>query len=264
MRRPALLALALLAHGCFSTVGLPSVQSQLPPPTPGSFPHDTLNALVRTHVDSEGRVNYAALRQDLQPLLQYLDVVARFSPRTDPELFPTEADALTYWINGYNAYVLYAVASQPELQSVNDDKAKFFYFTKYRFGGEAHSLYAVENDIVRKNFEEPRIHFALNCASGGCPRLPQEAFQSDRLESQLARESTRFCADPSKVQLKDGVVLMSQIFEWYAKDFEADGGAIEFCRKWGRSDLPASAELRFIPYDWALNAQPAPSLSFRR
>ncbi|MBX2814283.1 MAG: DUF547 domain-containing protein [Myxococcales bacterium] len=249
-------ALMFSSIGCFSTARLPKIDAPLARPTPTTFPHQVLDDALAGLVDSEGRVDYKSLRQDQGALLRYLNAVARFSPKSHPGLFPGETDVLTYWINSYNAYVIYAVVTNPKLQSVHDNKAKFFYFTKYVFGGKAHSLYAVENNIIREEFKEPRIHFALNCASVGCPKLPPEAFDPLRLETQLARETKTFCADPTKVQIRDGSVFVSQIFEWYAKDFSEEGGAIAFCRKWGRDDLPTDAQLRYLPYDWSLNAQP--------
>ena len=84
--------------------------------------------------------------------------------------------------------MLYGVTQRPTLKSVIDEKEDFFYFTKYSLGGEGVNLYDLENSIVRKEFNEPRIHMALNCASGGCPELPPEAFTPEKLEEQLTRE----------------------------------------------------------------------------
>ena len=243
--------------GCFSTVAVNAPVGEKLAVTPGRFPHDVFDKVVKKVVNDRGRVDYKTLAQDRADLVLFLAAVADVSPHTHPELFPTEADKLTYWINAYNAYVLYAVIERPTMKSVNDDATNFFYFTKYKFGNEEISLYNLENEVVRKEFAEPRIHFALNCASGGCPELPPEAFTPDRLEDQLAREAREFCAHPEKVRVNGDKVEVSQIFEWYGDDFAASGGPIEFCKKWGRGDLPPAdqADLSFIPYDWTINAQ---------
>ena len=259
MRHTSLAVFAALAglavSGCFSTVQLPKFEGPGLPVERGGFPHHVFDRVLKASVDAQGRVDYRGLAADRGDLVRYLTAVQDVSPHANPELFPTKADALAYWINAYNAYVLFAVTERPQMKSVNDAPADFFYWTQYVFGGQAHSLYAVENDIVRDEFAEPRIHFALNCASAGCPRLPAEAFTPAALESQLARESQTFCADAKNVGVADNVIRVSQIFEWYAEDFE--DGPVAFCRRWGRSDLPAEATtVEFIPYDWTLTAQP--------
>ena len=154
--------------------------------------------------------------------------------------------------------MLYAVSEQPALRSVHDDKNNFFYFTEYELGGETMSLYHLENEVVRKEFKEPRIHFALNCASASCPQLPAEAFPPEKLQEQLDRESRAFCQRPDSFTYENGVAMASQIFEWYADDFA--GGAVPFCRAHGRDDVPENAPVEFIPYDWTLTAQPGRAL----
>jgi len=244
----------------FETVRIPPPAGPaLPLPTaenPSSFPHEALDRVLKRFVDEQGRVDYPALTADRTELERYMVALAQTSPDKDSAAFPTDADRLAYWINAYNATVLYAVTAQPALTSVGDNKYKFFALTRYVFGEAATSLYALENFIIRRRFDEPRIHFALNCASTGCPKLPAEAFMPNQLQNQLARETRAFCADPKKVRLHDGRIELSKIFEWYADDFEKDGGAVAFCQKWGRSDLPGDAEIQFVPYDWSLNVQP--------
>lgn len=266
MKKSALVlvpALALFAfvgvYGCFSTVQVPEPLGAKLTVEKGKFPHEVFDGVVKKHVDGQGRVDYVALAADRDDLVRYIGAIASVSPHSNPELFETKEEQLAYWINAYNAYVLFAVTERPRMVSVNDDKTDFFFFTEYRLGGESMSLYDLENEVVRKEFSEPRIHFALNCASGSCPELPPEAFVPARLEAQLARESKKYCASDN-VKLEGNVVKMSQIFEWYKADFEAGGGAIAFCRAWGRDDLPADGRLEYIPYDWSLNAQPGKAL----
>jgi hypothetical protein len=249
-----MIGVALLLGGCFSTVAVNAPQGEKLEVTKSGFPHDVFDRVVKKVVNDRGRVDYKTLATDRLELQRYLVAISEVSPHSNPELFPTPEEQLTYWINAYNAYVMYAVTERPNMKSVNDDATSFFYFTKYKFGNEVFSLYALENDVVRKEFSEPRIHFALNCASAGCPDLPPEAFVPDRLESQLAREAREFCNSPDRVRVNGDTVEMSQIFEWYGDDFAAHGGPIEFCRKWGAA-LPEKADIDFIPYDWTLNAQ---------
>ncbi len=258
--RSATVALLLLT-GCFSTtqVTLPTSVKRLPV-GPGAFPHATLSQLLAEHVDERGRVDYRGLRDNRRELERYLVAIAETSPHKAPAIFPSREHSLAYWLNAYNAYVLYAITERPNLRSVHDSETDFFYWQRHVFGGEELSLYHLENDVIRAEFADPRIHFALNCASAGCPALPREAFVPARLEEQLARETRKFCADATNVRHRGTAIQMSQIFEWFAEDFAKDGGPIEFCRKWGR-DLPADAAVTsYIPYDWALNVQPGREL----
>lgn len=259
----ALVSAALLAAcanaGCSTTVQVAKPAGAAPIIEAGKFPHALLDQALKKHVDDAGRVDYKALRADRADLERYLYAVSKVSPKSDPSKFGSRDEALAYWINAYNAYTIYAVTERPAMRSVIDAKTNFFYFTEYVLGGESMSLYSLENDIVRPEFKEPLVHMALNCASVGCPELPAEAFLPATLQAQLANEATEFCAHPDKVRVKAGKVEVSQIFEFYRDDFEADGGPVGFCRKWGRDDLP-DGDLSYIPYDWSLNAQPGTAL----
>lgn len=250
---PLFLLLVVLT-GCFHTIQPRERVAELP--EAGAFPHALMDEVQGRFVDERGRVDFAGLQQDRGALDRYVATVAKVSPESHPELFPTEAHALAYWINAYNALAMVGVLERPGLQSVNDIKVEFFYGTRYPVGGRRLDLYRMENGVVRKQFDEPRIHFALNCQSGGCPTLPQHAFHPETLDAELATVTKRFVTNPEKVRLADdGAVEMSEIFKWYAEDFEALGGPVAAANQWGAS-LPAGAEVRWIPYDWSLIAQP--------
>lgn len=226
---------------------------------PTAFPHAALDGVLKKFVNDTGKVDYVGLKADRADLERYLVALAQTSPHKDPANFSTPDEALTYWINAYNAIVLYAVTERPDMRSVHDEKVSFFAMTKYELGGEKISLHSLENDIVRKEFKEPRIHFALNCASVGCPQLPNEAFLPETLQDQLHRESVEFCANKQNVRVEGDKVFLSQIFEWYADDFKP-AGPVDFCIKYGRDDLKLESAVDFTPYDWTLNAQPGRAL----
>jgi hypothetical protein len=241
---------SLVLAGCFHTVR-PHVKVEAVT-EPGSFPHATFDAVLGAHV-RDGKVDYRAIAADRSGLDQYVAHLAAVSPTSDPELFPTKDDQLAYWINAYNALAITAVIDRPGLGTVVDDKVDFFYATRYLLGGEKVSLYKLENGIVRPTFQDPRVHFALNCQSGGCPVLPSVVFPAAGLDAFLEEEARKFCNNPAKVYVEGNVVHASQIFEWYAEDFEPAGGALAFLKKY-RSDLPEGATLEYIPYDWTLIA----------
>ncbi len=243
--------LTSLLMGCFHVVRPADPADVLP--EPGRFPHALLAEVLREHVDAEGRVDYRSLAEDRAKLDEYIGYVALASPHSHPELFPTREDQLAYWINAYNALAIAGVIDRPGLVSVIDQKVEYFYLTRYVIGGRKLDLYRLENGVVREEFDEPRIHFALNCQSAGCPQLPAEAFTPDRLDAQLAFWTEDFVTDPAKVRVEDGKVLLSQIFEWYAADFEP-GGAVAFVNANG-GDVPTDLPVEHLPYDWALIAQ---------
>ena len=109
----------------------------------------------------------------------------------------------------------------PSPSQIIKPRAGFFFLQRVEVGGRRLSLYTLENRIVRARFDEPRIHFALNCASVGCPSLPPEAFVPERLEQQLARETARFLSEERNVavDLDARIVRLSSIFDWYDVDF---------------------------------------------
>jgi hypothetical protein len=224
------------------------------PPAPGAFPHEIFDAVLRERVNAEGKVDYQGLQSDRGELDRYVAYLAVASPERDPELFPTRDDQLAYWLNAYNALAMTAVIDRPGLKSVVDNKVDFFYATRYVVGGRNLDLYRMENGVVRPTFQDPRVHFALNCQSEGCPVLPNSAFPAQGLDARLEEVTRAFVTDPRKVQVDGNTLRVSQIFEWYAEDFEAAGGAAGFVRKY-RDDVPESPTLEYIPYDWALIAQ---------
>ncbi len=137
-------------------------------------------------------------------------------------------------------------------------------------GGERYSLDDIEHKILRKKFKEPRIHFALVCASKSCPSLLPEAYVADRLDEQLTAAAQAFLTDPAKgfrlerKRVGDGDrsrVYLSSIFKWFRKDFEADGRSlVEFIAPYvpedGRAFLEEQGDVvsfRFLTYDWSLN-----------
>ena len=220
------------------------------------FSHARFGAVLARFVDDEGRVDYAELRRERLDLEVYLAQLAKASPEATPSRFEGRAAELAYYLNAYNAFMMYQVTERPGLRSVNDKPIRIFGLTKFIMGGRPVTLHALENEIVRP-MGEPRIHFALNCASMGCPTLPRAAVEADALEAQLAVATRAFCRDSRHVQRDGERVRLSQIFEWYAEDFEASGGPLAFCRAWGREDLPEGAAVEHLPYDWSLNAQQA-------
>ena len=223
-------------------------------PRPGAFPHDLLTSILSRFVNKAGKLDYKGIAANRAALDSYVSTLALVSPARNRELFPTHGEQLAYYINGYNALAITGVIDRPGLQAVNEPRWGFFVGTRYVIGGKQMDLNTLENDVIRPTFKDPRLHFALNCQSAGCPRLPQAAFDPTKMEAQLDAAAQEFCTDPSRVYADAaGVWHISQIFDWYKADFQP-GGVTEFINGYG-GKIPAGARVQIIPYDWSLSAQ---------
>ena len=112
----------------------------------------------------------------------------------------------------------------------------------------------IEHGILRKDFEEPRIHFAVNCASVSCPKLRNEAYVGSRLDAQLNDQAKAFLADKGKNNIKNAnEAKLSKLFKWFKGDFTKNGDLISFINKYSTVKLNKDANLDFLDYDWNLN-----------
>jgi Protein of unknown function, DUF547 len=264
-----LAAVALAVTACSTVRPLPATA----PAPDGPFSHEAFDLVLGRVVDRHGQVDYRALVADRRGLEDYYAAIAAVSPDSHPARFPSVDSRLAYWLNAYNASVLTAVVRRWPLTSVRDvapPLVGFFLRQQVVLGGQSLSLWTLENRIVRSRFDEPRVHFALNCASRGCPRLPDRAFVAAALDSQLAAAARTFVDEERNVRVDETarVVHLSSIFDWYEDDFTG----------WMRRSYPsepptllsyvyvvAGPELRarlsacrdcrveLIPYDWDLN-----------
>lgn len=249
--------LSLLAGGCATLV---------PPPftgeaTPARPPEEAWARVLSTYVDDRGRVDFAGLARRRADLDAYVAWIYERSPEGWPELYPTRAHVLAYHINAYNALALYNIieAGIPE-SLAGFAKLRFFYLRQGMVGGRPLTLYEYENDVIRR-LGEPRVHFALNCMSVGCPRLPREPFTADKLEQQLERETREFFAEPRNVRVDAATrtVFLSEILDFYSEDFLAVAPSLlAYVNRYRESPVPEDYAVDFIPYDWTVNRQPLP------
>ena len=235
------------------------------------FSHDIWTSVLERFVDEEGWVDYVALASDRADLDRYLSSLVAVSPASHPDLFPTRQDALAYYINAYNAQVFAGVLKiGPEVKSVWPTLwagYQFFMQRKFQLGGKKFHLKGLEDNVVRAEFEDPRIHAALNCASIGCPRLPRKAFEAATLEEELQAAMEEFIGDPRhvKVEASARAVHISKIFDWFDKDFldeEKRRGTsrpnlIDYVNRFRGPDdqIPRDFKIKILPYDKGLNRQ---------
>ncbi len=237
--------------------------------------HSAWTELLGQHVHwnksgTSSGVDYAGFAQQHDSLSAYLDQLAVVGEVTFQGWSLEQRQA--FLINAYNAHtVALILTAYPEIKSIK--QLGNWFRTPWKrpvatLLGKKRSLDDIEHGLLRgaPDFAEPRIHFAVNCASIGCPALRHEAFVADRLDQQLEDQTRRFLADRSRNRLRgEGPVRaeVSALFDWYAADFGADAGVGRFLARYAEP-LDASAaqvkalregrfELRALDYDWALN-----------
>jgi len=228
--------------------------------------HSAWSELLSTYVDDKGLVDYKAWKasQDAQRKLD--DYLAELS-RADRNADAKRDARLAFWINAYNAVTVKGILREYPTSSIRNHTGVVGYNIwkdlPLQVGAKAYSLHAMEHEILRE-MGEPRIHFAINCASLGCPPLRQEAFVAERLEEQLADIARRFFADPGKFRYdsKEGTIRLSPILKWFAEDFGASQQERlatiapylpdEEARQLARS---GDVEVSYLDYDWSLNGQ---------
>ena len=201
-----------------------------------AFDHSLLDALLKVHVE-HGQVDYAAIA-DEPKLDQYLEQLAN----ADLGSLESEADKIAFYINAYNAYTLKLVASAYPSTSIrlidavgsttdSPDKASPWKIEFAEIAGETYSLDYIEHEILRKDFDDARIHYAIVCAAISCPILRSEAFVGDRLEEQLDSQGRWFFTWRNDFDVNNKVARLSKILEWFQVDF---GGSEEAVLKKAR------------------------------
>lgn len=229
--------------------------------------HSRFDRLLSAFVDAEGNVDYAGLRARADSVLApYLRQLAT----TDPTGLARDA-RLAFWINAYNAYTLKLIVDHypvPNIWAVTPGPAEPkddspFAIEVGRVADTMRTLDAIEHDIIRQRFDEPRIHFALVCAAESCPRLRREAYTGPRLDAQLDEQTRAFFHDDSKNRIPagEGRVALSRILKWYGQDFGPSTDALQhFLASYFEGTVGdrlgrAGYEVTFLVYDWGLNDQ---------
>jgi|SRR5581483_660132 len=219
---------------------------------PVPFPFAEWSALAGKYTDDKGRVDYAALKASAADLARLDRLFASVAASSN---FPSKAAREAFYLDAYNVLVWKNVLERlPKLKTLAPELKSFFHDTEFLVGGNAYNLTDLEKDVIRADFKDPRVHVALNCASGGCPQLPREAFTPQKLDEQLDREARKFVAekrnvdfDPAKKSLK-----LSHIFDWYKSDF---GDVLTWINKYRPADaqIPTDVKIEYVDYDWTLN-----------
>jgi hypothetical protein len=250
------------------TVSAPMVDQAMSETDAAIYSNERFTELVKKYSVNNGeQMDYAAWQdspEDLAALDRQIALLAAVSPKSHPEQFPGKTARKSYWINTYNTLVLHAVLEYWPLDSVRDVKLSFgsriirgkgfFYDRKVTVGGEVTNLYDLEKEVLKQQ-KDPRLHFALNCASNSCPALRP----TDWTDEQLDLAARDFVNDPANVTVRKKAVYLSSIFKWYKKDFPKD--AVKYLQQYAEPELEkqlqeardAGYRTRYVKYDWDLN-----------
>ncbi|MFA7273380.1 MAG: DUF547 domain-containing protein [Crocinitomicaceae bacterium] len=204
--------------------------------------------LLSKYVSSAGKVNYAGIKKNAAKLDQ---AIAYFKDNT-PQGDWSNSKKLAYWINAYNLFTIKLIIDNYPVTSIKNIAGGKPWDKKFiQLDGKTMSLNDIENGIIRKQFNEPRIHFAVNCASISCPKLANEEYTSSNLNTLLDKQAKRYINDVNENSFSGKTVQISSIFDWYQGDFT--GGIIPFLNKFSNSKIPSDAKITYKEYNWNLN-----------
>ncbi|WP_420421532.1 DUF547 domain-containing protein [Simkania sp.] len=200
-------------------------------------------------------VDYNGLRGDTD----FRKVIYDLARLPSFETLPDKKDQLAMWINAYNVLCMKIIVENPKLKSIKDLDSAFSSIWKKKIGvvsGKKYSLDEIEHDTIRARFNEPRIHFAVNCASLSCPDLANYAYRGEHLDEQLDHQTQAFLSNKTKgMNIAEGneKIYLSKIFKWYSEDFSPS------VKEWLESNKyitqqELSYKTGYLKYDWALNS----------
>ncbi|MGI2143248.1 DUF547 domain-containing protein [Shewanella frigidimarina] len=243
--------------------------------------HDEWNTLLNRHVKPinsghSSAIDYAAIQQDRAILTRYLNQLSQI---TQAEFDAWDkASQLAFLINAYNAWTVELILTKyPDIDSIKELGGLFSSPWDKSFIpllGKTRSLNDIEHTLIRGSdrYNDPRIHFAVNCASIGCPALREEAYTGAKLELQLTEQTERFLADNSRNYAKGDSLYLSSIFKWYGDDFtkgfrnthsieaflllysNSDKGVLTLTPAQRQAAEKQQLDIEFLDYDWSLNA----------
>lgn len=214
------------------------------------------DVLLKKHVNPLGQVNYQGFIEDSLALNQFITLLEANHPNDSNW---SQKEQIAYWINAYNAYTIRIVIRHYPLNSIRDIAGAIPFINSVwdlkfiQIEQEKYTLNNIEHGILRSHYAEPRIHFALVCASQSCPLLLNEAYTAANLDRQLDAQAKRFINDPTKNQIQQDQIKISKIFRWYKRDFTESGSLIQYINQFSEVAVSSESKIEFLDYDWSLN-----------
>lgn len=209
-----------------------------------------VNDFLGKHVRA-GLVDYAGIKSSPAQLNALVSQIAGL--RVDKE---SQAAKKAFYLNTYNVLVIHNMVDNWPISSPLD-KDGFFDEKSWNINGQSLTLSDLENKLIRPRFLDARIHFSLVCAAMDCPKLPSEAFDASKLDTQLDKVTRQALNDSGFTRVNGNKAELSQIFSWYREDFPGSSNAdlIHWINSYRSSAIPATAEISFYEYDWKANSR---------
>jgi hypothetical protein len=213
------------------------------------------DTLLQKHVDDFGLINYQGVMRDSVAFNAYL---------TELQLHPpgmnwSRDEKMAFWINAYNAFTVKLIIDHYPVQSIKDIAGSVPFVNSpwdiafIPIGQQMLDLNTIEHDILRAEFNEPRIHFAINCASISCPVLRNEAYAPEQLDQQLEEQTYLFINESTRNKITADRVELSMIFQWFQSDFTNEKTLEGFINQYASPQIGSAARIRFLEYNWQLN-----------
>jgi hypothetical protein len=227
------------------------------------FDHSKFDQVLKTYVNDQGLVDYNGIAGD-QGFKAYMESLE--SANLDSM---SRNARLAFWINAYNAVTIDKVIKWKPEKSVRETlipgvwtSTKFFTSRENTVAGKRLSQDDIENEILRKQFKDPRIHFAIICASSGCPPLPRFAYTEENVQIKLEAETRKYINSGrgTRIDLAGKTLYLSKLFDWYSGDFVSKSGSVlnfikPYLDQQTLAFLERNPKIAYLDYDWSLNAQ---------
>lgn len=207
------------------------------------------DTFLKKYVSATGDVDYKSIKANKKEL----DAITKIFSATSVLSSWSKNDQLAFWINAYNVFTIDLIVNNYPINSIqNLDSGKPWDVKRITIAGKKYSLNNIENDIIRSQFKDARIHFAVNCAAKSCPPILNSAFLGKTLDAQLDAVTKKFINNPNYQSITAAKLTLSKIFDWYAVDF---GDIVTFINKYSNVKVNKSASISYKEYDWALNGK---------
>lgn len=212
-----------------------------------NFDYKNYGQFLKKYVSVDGKVNYENISKGKPELATIIKQFEKNSPKKKW----SRNEKLAYWINAYNMYTIQLIINNYPLKSIKDIESpwdkEFISIENKNI-----SLGHIEHKILRK-MNEPRIHFAINCASFSCPNLKNYPFEPEKLDNQLQVVAKSFINDKTKNIISANEIKISAIFDWFGDDFKTNGSLIDYLNKYSSTKINKNAKINFLEYNWNLN-----------
>jgi len=203
--------------------------------------HMVWDQLLLLNVSDNGKVDYKGFIRDKFLFDKYFTSLSSNYPSESSD----DTEKLAYWVNLYNAIVMKMIIDHYPVNSIPWKKKAI------TINNKKYSLDDIEHTVLRK-MNEPRIHFLLNCAATSSPKLWNRAYTTRNITKALEEKTIEYINDPTKNLITSDKVVLSQVFEWYAKDFEK-GDIKSYINKYSKTKINKKSKIEYLEYDWSLN-----------